>query len=89
MNDYECSTLNPTSISHTTPRLKEHHATEKERMKMLEEGKEACEVLSSGHDIVVALLNSPQLIMATQVQASKNISMMGERAQEAQMITVE
>lgn len=56
---------------------------------MLEEGKEACEVLSSGHDIVVALLNSPQLIMATQVQASKNISMMGERAQEAQMITVE
>lgn len=55
---------------------------EKEKMSLLEDRKEASEFLSSGHDILVVLLNSQQLKMLTQVQASKNMSMMGEKGSQ-------
>ena len=48
-------------------------------MSMIEHGKETSEVLSSGHDIGDVILNSQQLKMLRQAQASKNISMLGEK----------
>lgn len=51
--------------------LREHCGRESDRMEESEDGVESCQMLLSGHGVVVVLMNSEQLCLPTQGQASQ------------------
>lgn len=65
-----------TTASTTLLRLRENHRGGIERMKELQNGKDCCEILSSGNDRAIGHMNSQQLLLpytrSLQDQASNN-----------------
>lgn len=79
----ECSALNRTYTS-TLQRLKSTAEEEAEKKQELEDGEECCEMmLSSGHGMTIALMNSQELWLPAQNQTSQHSSIDWGGAHEA------